>query len=40
MDNQAMNGIMIAWNGMERFLANSGIFYNHEEIKNIKYETK
>lgn len=31
------NGIMSAWNGMERWKANSGVLYSTEDIKAVKY---
>ncbi|XP_063593069.1 tRNA N6-adenosine threonylcarbamoyltransferase, mitochondrial-like [Penaeus indicus] len=34
------NGIMIAWNGMERWKAQSGVIYDEEAIKNINIQAK
>ncbi|CAL4143639.1 unnamed protein product, partial [Meganyctiphanes norvegica] len=34
------NGIMIAWNGMERWKANAGILYNNEDIRAVDIEPK
>ncbi|XP_069996460.1 tRNA N6-adenosine threonylcarbamoyltransferase, mitochondrial [Penaeus vannamei] len=34
------NGIMIAWNGMERWKAQSGVIYDEEAIKNIDIKAK
>ncbi|XP_076061986.1 threonyl-carbamoyl synthesis 4 [Oratosquilla oratoria] len=30
------NGVMIAWNGMEKWKANTGILYDEEDIKNVE----
>ncbi|XP_064112621.1 tRNA N6-adenosine threonylcarbamoyltransferase, mitochondrial-like [Macrobrachium nipponense] len=34
------NGIMIAWNGMERWKAKSGILYNKDDIEAVKFQPK
>ncbi|KAK3887277.1 hypothetical protein Pcinc_008632 [Petrolisthes cinctipes] len=34
------NGIMIAWNGMERWLAQKGVLYNREEIEAVRFEPR
>ncbi|XP_042888819.1 probable tRNA N6-adenosine threonylcarbamoyltransferase, mitochondrial isoform X3 [Penaeus japonicus] len=34
------NGIMIAWNGMERWKAQTGVFYDEEAIKAIDIQAK
>ncbi|XP_068217195.1 tRNA N6-adenosine threonylcarbamoyltransferase, mitochondrial [Palaemon carinicauda] len=34
------NGIMIAWNGMERWKAKSGILYNKDDIEAVGFQSK
>lgn len=34
------NGIMIAWNGMERWKAQSGVLYDEQEIQAVTYQPK
>lgn len=34
------NGIMIAWNGMERWKARSGVLYTGEEIEAVSFQAK
>ncbi|MPC14291.1 putative tRNA N6-adenosine threonylcarbamoyltransferase, mitochondrial [Portunus trituberculatus] len=34
------NGIMIAWNGMERWKAQTGVLYNKQEIEDVTFEAR
>lgn len=34
------NGVMIAWNGMERWIENKGVIYNQDEIENVTIDAK
>ena len=34
------NGIMIAWNGMERWKARTGVLYNKQEIEDVTFEAR
>lgn len=34
------NGLMIAWNGMERWITSSGILTNKNDIANVDIEKK
>ncbi|KAK8744533.1 hypothetical protein OTU49_000854 [Cherax quadricarinatus] len=34
------NGIMIAWNGMERLKAKTGVLYKKEDIEAVVYQSK
>lgn len=34
------NGIMIAWNGMERWMAKSGVLYSKQEVEAVDYQPR
>lgn len=34
------NGIMIAWNGMERWITDTGVFRNQDEIEQVRVQSK
>lgn len=34
------NGIMIAWNGIERWKARSGVLYSEEEIEGVTFQPR